>query len=93
MLEKILKKVSEHTNVPADDILSKKRDAKTSEAKQIFMYLAYMYGETQQGIADFMHCTRSNITIQVGEFNYRADRYVSLKNTVNDLKDAISNCI
>jgi chromosomal replication initiation ATPase DnaA len=89
-MEKILKTVSEQTGIQAEDILSRKRDGKTSEARSIFMYLASVSGNSNIDIAAFINRTPSDISTQIKMISVQARIYKSLHKEIKNIAQVIA---
>ena len=88
-MENILKIVSDATEIPKEDILSRKRDAKTSDARCIFMYFAYCSGESNTSIARFIGRTQGDISHQLKKITAQIEVYKSLNYTAQEIQSVM----
>ena len=89
-IEDILIKTSEHTGVTIDNILSRKRDRRTSEARQIFMCIASRERFTHEEISKRLNRSRSSITTQVNQLNAQMIIYHSINTVVDKIRSKIT---
>jgi chromosomal replication initiation ATPase DnaA len=88
-MEEILKAVSKQTGISAEDILSRKRDFNTSEARRIFMYIASSSGEPDKRIATFINRSRCDISQQLKVIRTQINIYKSLNKKVEKISNGI----
>jgi len=83
-MKNILKIVSEATGISSDDILSRKRDGYTSEARCIFIYFAHCSGESNTQIARFTGRTQGDVSHQLKKIKAQIRIYKSLNQKIKE---------
>jgi chromosomal replication initiation ATPase DnaA len=84
-MEKILETVSEHTGIPPEDILSRKRDERTAKARHLCMYVSSVFEYSNENIARFIHRTKSDVSLQIRKVAVQARIYKSLRKEIEDI--------
>jgi chromosomal replication initiation ATPase DnaA len=84
-MKKILEAVSGKTGISPQDILSRKRDGKTADARGLFMYIARISGHPVKNIAAFVHRSVSNVYRQTNKIKAQARIYKSLSERIEDI--------
>jgi chromosomal replication initiation ATPase DnaA len=88
-MEEILKAVSEQTGISVEDILSRKRNFETSEARRIFMYIASSSGEPNKRIATFINRSWCDVSKQLKTIRVQINIYKSLNKKVKKISNGI----
>jgi chromosomal replication initiation ATPase DnaA len=84
-METILEAVSGRMGIPPRDILSRRRDGKTAEARAIVMYISSVSGYSNTEIAAFVGRTRSNVSTRIQLIGIQAVIYKSLAGKIEDI--------
>lgn len=68
---KILHEVSEETEVPESDIVSRCRNAEAVDARYILVYFLYRKGFYASTIAPFLNCRKRSVNHMMSDFDSR----------------------
>jgi chromosomal replication initiation ATPase DnaA len=89
-MNEILEAVSGRTGISTEDILSRKRDGKTAEARALFIYISSVSGHSNTSIAAFVCRTRSTVSTRIKMISVQKRIYKSLSKEIEDIARVVS---
>jgi chromosomal replication initiation ATPase DnaA len=88
-MEEILEAVSGRSGISPEDILSRRRDGKTAEARAVFMYVSSVSGHSNAEIAAFVRRTQSDVSSQIKKISVQKRIYKSLSKEIEDISRVV----